>query len=317
MDNEILLVDKPGGMSSFGVVARVRRKLSENAGMMTVQRKDGVTVQKRKKVKVGHTGTLDPFATGLLILLIGKGTKRAGEFLKLDKEYIATAELGVISTTGDLEGERLELVASSALTDVLLSRRTLSTPPSVAPVALNKLTTSSLSRETSNNLPTSNLSHATLNKLTTFSPSLDDYAGSSLTDERFAAAMPEHLVTEIPNKEAVEKCVQNLVGENWQRVPNFSAVKINGQRAYKLAREGKQVEMPVRPVKIYEIEVLEYEWPVLKFRCKVSSGTYIRTLAEDIGKALGTGAYLTALRRTQVGDYRIEQARTLEELGIG
>ena len=231
-DKEILLVDKPAGVSSFGVVARVRRRLSEEAGYVEVVGKDGVARQKRKKVKVGHTGTLDPFATGLLILLVGKGTKRANEFLKLDKEYIATLRLGANSTTGDPEGE-----------------------------------------------------------------------------------ITEHEICEIPNKEAVEKCVEKLVGENSQRVPAYSAVKINGQRAYKLAREGKQVEMPVRKVKIYKIEILSYEWPELKIRCKVSSGTYIRALAEDIGKALGTGAYLTELRRTQVGDYRVEGARLIDEIG--
>jgi len=230
-DKEILLVDKPAGVSSFGVVARVRRRLSEEAGYVEVVGKDGVTRQKRKKVKVGHTGTLDPFATGLLILLVGKGTKRANEFLKLDKEYIATLRLGANSTTGDPEGE-----------------------------------------------------------------------------------ITEHEICEIPNKEAVEKCVEKLVGENSQRVPAYSAVKINGQRAYKLAREGKQVEMPVRKVKVYKIEILSYEWPELKIRCKVSSGTYIRALAEDIGKALGTGAYLTELRRTQVGEYRVEGARLIDEI---
>ena len=206
-------------------------RLSEEAGYVEVVGKDGVTRQKRKKVKVGHTGTLDPFATGLLILLVGKGTKRANEFLKLDKEYIATLRLGANSTTGDPEGE-----------------------------------------------------------------------------------ITEHEICEKPNKEAVEKCVEKLVGENSQRVPAYSAVKINGQRAYKLAREGKQVEMPVRKVKVYKIEILSYEWPELKIRCKVSSGTYIRALAEDIGKALGTGAYLTELRRTQVGEYRVEGARLIDEI---
>ncbi len=228
---DVILVDKPAGMSSFGVVARVRRKLSEQAGMIEVVGKDGVRRQKRRKVKVGHTGTLDPFATGLLILLAGKETKKANDFLKLDKEYVATVRLGAVSTTGDPEG-----------------------------------------------------------------------------------TITEQDVAQKPNKAAVEKCVQNLVGENWQQVPQFSAVKINGQRAYRLAREGKAVEMPVRKVQIYEIELLEYEWPDLKIRCKVSSGTYIRALGEDIGKALGTGAYVTELRRTQVGNYRIEQAKTLEEL---
>ena len=120
----------------------------------------------------------------------------------------------------------------------------------------------------------------------------------------------------IPSRERVEEVVSGFIGEVEQRVPAYSAVKINGQRAYKLAREGKAVEMPVRKVKIYEIEILRYEWPDLEIRCKVSSGTYIRALGEDIGKALGVGGYLTALRRTQVGEYRVEQAKTLEEMGI-
>lgn len=221
----ILLVDKPAGISSFGVVARVRRKLSEQAGMIEVKGKDGVVRQKRKKVKVGHTGTLDPFATGLLILLVGKATKRANEFLKKDKEYVATIRLGYTSSTGDPEGE-----------------------------------------------------------------------------------ITKCEVGEVPTMEEVERAVYSFVGKIEQRVPNFSAVKINGQRAYKLARAGKEVEMPRRKVQIYELEILRYEWPELVIRCKVSSGTYIRALGENIGGKLGTGAYLTALRRTQVGEYRVEDA---------
>ncbi len=215
MSPEILLIDKPDGMSSFGVVARVRRVLSERAG---------------HKVKVGHTGTLDPFATGLLILLTGKGTKRSNEFLKLDKTYEATVRLGATSTTGDPEGEITE--------------------KSVEPV----------------------------------------------------------------DSAQVQAIIPQFLGEIEQRVPQFSAVKINGERAYKLARKGEQVEMPVRKIKIYSLEILDYAWPELKIRCHVSSGTYIRTLGEDIGKALGTGAYLTALRRTEVGDYSVEDATPLADL---
>lgn len=228
-DDEIMLVDKPAGVSSFGVVARVRRQLSEEAGYVAVKGKDGVVRQKRKKVKVGHTGTLDPFATGLLILLIGKGTKHANEFLKLDKEYSATIKLGYVSTTGDPEGDIVEMGSCQK-----------------------------------------------------------------------------------PTLEEVESVVYSFVGEIEQQVPNFSAVKINGQRAYKLARAGKQVEMPVRKIRIYEMEILDYTWPELTIRCKVSSGTYIRTLGEDIGKALGVGGYLTSLRRTQVGCYRVEDAVKIE-----
>ena len=217
VEGEILCVDKPAGMTSFGVVARVRRVLSEQAA---------------KKVKVGHTGTLDPFATGLLILLIGKGTKRSDEFLKLDKVYEAEVVLGQTSTTGDPEGEIIN--TSSAQ----------------------------------------------------------------------------------PTTKEVSTALGAFVGEVSQRPPMYSAIKIGGKRAYKLAREGKVVEMPERKVTIYALEVLEYEYPSLRVRAHVSSGTYIRTLAEDIGRALGTGAYCRELRRTKVADYSVENASTLEDLGI-
>jgi tRNA pseudouridine55 synthase len=208
--DEVLLVDKPAGMTSFGVVARVRRGLSEQMG---------------KKVKVGHTGTLDPFATGLLILLTGKGTKRSNEFLKLDKVYEATIRLGATSTTGDPEGEVTE----------------------------------------------------------------NDVKGVSL--------------------EEVRKAAEEFIGEISQKVPAFSAVHVNGERAYRLARKGIEVEMPVRKVHIYNIEILGYEWPELRIRAHVSSGTYIRTLAADIGERLGVGGYLTALRRTRVGEFSVENAK--------
>ncbi len=219
--DEIILVDKPENMTSFGVVARIRRVLSEREG---------------KRVKVGHTGTLDPFATGLLIILAGKATKRSNEFLKLDKEYIAEIKLGETSTTGDPEGE------------------------------IKK----------------------------TFSEKTG----------------------EIPSREEVEEVIKKFEGEILQKVPAFSAVKINGERAYKLARKGKEVAMPERKIKIYNIEVLEYSFPKLKIKTEVSSGTYIRTLGEDIGKELKTGAYLTTLRRTKVGDFKVEDAKTLADFGI-
>lgn len=108
LNDAIILVDKPAGITSFGAVARVRRQLSEQAGFIEVKGKDGVVRKKRKKVKVGHTGTLDPFATGLLILLTGKQTRYANDFLKLDKEYLATIQLGATSTTGDIEEKLLK-----------------------------------------------------------------------------------------------------------------------------------------------------------------------------------------------------------------
>lgn len=210
----MILVDKPEGISSFGVVAKVRGRLKAEFG---------------HKVKVGHTGTLDPFATGLLILLSGKMTKKSGEFLKLDKEYVATMKLGYTSTTGDPEGQIQEYSVKSVL------------PP-------------------------------------------------------------------------IESVLSDFIGKIVQTPPRYSAIKINGERAYKLARKGQEFEIPKREVEIYEIEVLRYEYPELEIRCHVSSGTYIRTLAEDIGERLGTGAYLTALRRTRVGKYDVKDAVKLDEL---
>ena len=204
--DEIIFVDKPAGMTSFGAVARVRRVLSEKAG---------------KKIKVGHTGTLDPFATGLLILMAGKATKKAMEFTKLDKVYEATIRLGATSSTGDPEGE-----------------------------IVVKSTTINYSRQ------------------------------------------------------RIEEVLQKFLGKIEQRPPMFSAIKIDGQRAYKLARAGK-VEMPTRTVEIYSIELIDYSAPFIKIRTHVSSGTYIRTLAEDIGKELGCGAYCTELRRTKIAEYDI------------
>lgn len=211
--DQIILADKPAGISSFGVVARVRRQLSEQAG---------------RKVKVGHTGTLDPFATGLMILLSGKFTRRAGEFSKLDKVYEATIRLGVTSSTGDPEGD-----------------------------------------------------------------------------------ITEQIVKDIPNESQVRQAAGSFVGKITQIPPVFSAIKVNGQRAYKLARAGHAVEIPPRQVEIYDIKILKYEYPVIKISAHVSSGTYIRTLAEDIGEYLGTGAYTTELRRTKVGQYDIKDAVTI------
>ena len=204
---EIIFVDKPSGMTSFGAVARVRRILSEREG---------------HKVKVGHTGTLDPFATGLLILLAGKATKKAPELTKLDKVYEATIRLGEVSTTGDPEGE--------------------------------------------------------------------------ITVSGTAPARAE-----------IDAIIPQFLGKIQQTPPAFSAIKVNGQRAYKLARAGKEVEIPSRIIEIYSLDILSYEAPELKIRTHVSSGTYIRTLAEDIGKALGCGAYCSALRRTQIADYKIDE----------
>lgn len=217
MTDGILLIDKPAGMSSFGVVARIRRVLAERAG---------------KKVKVGHTGTLDPFATGLMILVVGKECKNAGTYTKLDKVYEATFRIGQTSSTGDPEGE---------LTDV-----------------------------------------STAN----------------------------------PSREEIERVISQFTGDLLQRPPIFSALKINGQRAYKLARKGEEVEIPERKVTIHSLEVVDYTYPELKIRTHVSSGTYIRSLASDIGEALGAGAYCSQLRRTAINKWNIAESQTLEDFGI-
>lgn len=249
-----ILVDKPAGMTSFGVVARVRRVLTERARAEAIQR--GETPPKR--VRVGHTGTLDPFATGLLILMTGKDTRRCQEFLKLDKEYEATIRLGATSTTGDPEGEITE-TSEEELREGLAEAR-----------------------------------------------KADLADGMSLADEANSNDF-------IPTEEEVKKVVQSFQGKITQKLPIYSAVKVNGERAYRLARKGVEVEMPEREAEIYKNEVVEYAWPELKIRAHVSSGTYIRTLGEDIGKKLGVGGYLTALRRTRVGKYSVAETIKLEE----
>ncbi len=218
MEDDVLLLDKPAGMTSFGVVARLRRVFSQQAG---------------KKVKVGHTGTLDPFATGLMIICVGKACKNASHYSKLDKVYEATIQLGATSTTGDPEG------------DIQQTHQ---------PV--------------------------------------------------------------VPTADAVAATIAQFRGVIRQRPPIFSAIKINGQRAYKLARDGQAVELPERQVEIYSLEILSYTYPELVIRTHVSSGTYIRSLAVAIGEQLGTGAYCTALRRTKVADYQVAAARQLGDFGI-
>lgn len=211
----LLLVNKPKDWTSFDVVAKIRGIL----------KKSGVT-----KPKVGHTGTLDPQATGLLVLTLGTYCKRAGEFSKLDKTYEVELELGKTSTTDDSEGE-----------------------------------------------------------ITTVS-------------------------SEEPAKEAVEQAVNSFVGTIEQIPPVFSAIKVNGKRAYKMAREGKEVALEARPVTIYTISNLMYVYPKVTFSAKVSSGTYIRSLARDIGQKLGTGAYMSDLKRIEVGEFALDAALSVEAL---
>ena len=212
----ILNIKKPKGISSHGVVGRIRK----------------ITGEKR----VGHGGTLDPFAEGVLVIGVGReSTKKLGEILKgTDKEYLATIELGRTSTTGDSEGE-------------------------------------------------------------------------------LHAVVDEETVSEI-KREEIEQTLAKFRGEIEQTPPLYSALKIQGQPAYRLARAGKNFVLPKRKVKIKELEILGFAPPLLKLKIAVSSGTYIRSLAEDIGKDLRVGAYLKELLRTRVGQFKIEESKTLDEL---
>ena len=264
-ENKVILIDKPAGISSFGVVAKVRGELRAEFG---------------HKVKVGHTGTLDPFATGLLILLSGKYTKKSNEFLKFNKVYEATMKLGYTSSTGDPEGE---------ITEVPFSEHSELFPEEKASDSPDFYNISPL-KNSASNASIKNFSEAEyVVKMTPREYYLRSEKGTSV----------------------ISAALKSFIGKITQTPPRYSAIKINGQRAYKLARQGKDFEIPSREITIYSIEILEFNYPELKIRVHCSSGTYIRTLAEDIGKALGTGAYLTALRRTRIGDYTLANARKL------
>lgn len=216
----LLLVDKPAGWTSFDVVNYVRRIVATTEA------------KKPKNCKVGHTGTLDPFATGLLVLLIGKEyTRRASELSKLNKVYEVTMKLGQASTTGDPEGEITEI-------QVLAQ----------------------------------------------------------------------------PTLEEIEAAFSKFRGEIMQIPPAYSAIKIDGQRAYSLARAGKEVVIEPRKVTINRLEITDYNYPEVKYIADVSSGTYIRTLSEDIAKSLGNSAYTTELRRSSVSTYTVKDAVVIEGL---
>ena len=215
----LLLIDKPSGWTSFDVVNKVRRIVAVSEG------------KKPKNCKVGHTGTLDPLATGLLVLLVGKEyTRRAQELTKLDKTYEVTMKLGETSTTGDDEGQKTAVA------------------------------------------------------------------------------------TIVPTPEQLQKALRRFTGDIMQTPPAFSAIKIDGKRAYDLARAGKEVKLEARPVTIGSIKLTNYAYPFASFTCDVSSGTYVRSLVEDLGNALGTGAYMSALRRTRVGQFYLENAAIISEI---
>lgn len=215
----LLLIDKPKGWTSFDVVAKVRGVIKQETG--------------QKKPKVGHTGTLDPLATGLLVLTVGSYCKRAQEFSKLDKTYQVTMKLGETSTTDDEEGDKTK------------------------------------------------------------------------SDHQKTISQSE-----------LEATLQQFVGEIEQIPPIYSAIKVDGKRAYKLAREGKDVKLEPRLVNIRQITDLKYDYPFVSFTAGVSSGTYIRSLVRDVGQKLAVGAYMTDLRRIGVGDFSISDSRAIAELDL-
>mgnify|MGYP002423543316 FL=1 len=216
-EGEVFLVDKPLHWTSFNVVNKIRWKIQKTMRV--------------KHIKVGHAGTLDPLATGVMIICTGKATRRIEEFQYQTKEYVATLELRATTACFDKE------------------------------------------------LPVD------------------------------ATYPVEHITRELVNK-----VIPTFTGEIWQVPPVYSAVKVEGKRAYDYAREGKEVELKPKLLVIDEIEVLSFEPPLLTIRVVCSKGTYIRALARDIGEALGSGAHLAALRRTRIGDVGVEQCSDIESL---
>jgi tRNA pseudouridine55 synthase len=209
--NGVINLDKPAGLSSARVVDRVKRLLPRGT-------------------KIGHAGTLDPFATGVLLLLVGKATKSCERLMGERKGYDATIKLGARTATDDPESPE------------------------------------------------------------------------------------EPVAVEAPPEQRVREALRAFVGAIEQRPPAYSAMKVGGQRAYKLARGGESVEIAPRTVQVYSIDLVDYTWPIARVRIECGRGTYIRAIARDLGEALGTGGYLTELRRTFVGQYRVEQAVKLEDL---
>ena len=217
-EGEIICIDKPYRMSSFGALAHIRFLISNKLGV--------------KRVKTGHAGTLDPLATGGLILWTGKATKRIDELQAHTKEYTATLQLGATTPSFDKE---------------------------------------------------------------------------HTVDHTYPTA---HITEEL-----IRETLQKFIGEIQQVPPAYSACKINGHRAYKLMRKGHDVPLKAKTLRVDEIEMTSFDQETMQLSIRVvcGKGTYIRALARDIGTALGSGAFLTALRRTRVGDIRVENCITLDD----
>lgn len=215
---EVLLIHKPYTWTSFDVINNIRLFIRHNFGI--------------KKVKIGHAGTLDPLATGLIILCTGKFTKRIEEFQAQEKEYIGTFTLGATTPSFDME------------------------------------------QEIDNTFPV------------------------------------EHIT-----EEAIHTATKTFVGKQQQLPPIYSAVRVEGKRLYKHARKGtgEMVEIKPRDIEIFEFEITKIHFPVVWFRVVCSKGTYIRGLARDFGEALGSGAYMSSLQRTRIGEFPLSEAMTLDD----
>lgn len=214
-NGQVLLIDKPLEWTSFQVVNKIRGVIKKQFDL--------------KKIKVGHAGTLDPLATGLLILCTGKFTKKIDEFQAQIKEYTGTFTVGRTTPSYDLETE---------------------------------------------------------------------------INEHFSIA---HLTNEL-----IEKATKIFIGEIEQKPPMFSAIKKDGKRLYELARAGKKIEIKSRKVSIYKFEITNIDLPKIEFKVVCSKGTYIRSLANDFGKALQSGAHLSSLRRTKIGNYSVKNATSID-----
>ena len=214
-DGYVAVIDKPYEWTSADVVRKIKFQL----------RKCGYP-----KIKIGHAGTLDPLATGILLVCIGRATKQVEALQSEEKEYVAELMLGATTPSGDME------------------------------------------HEVDNTYPT------------------------------------EHIT-----REMVEEALKLLTGEREQLPPLYSAKKVQGVRAYEFARAGEEIELKKALINIYEMELLEYDLPRIKIRVRCSKGTYIRSLAFEIGEAVNSGAYLTSLRRTRSGGYVVEKSHTLDD----
>jgi len=236
-------------------------------------------VQHDKQLRVGHAGTLDPFATGLLIVGVGReATKRLDEFKAMPKTYIATIKLGEVSDTYDRTGK----------------------------ISDYRPRTSDLRQPTSSVLVPSPIRGGTEGGVCEKRNRLDKYP----------------LPCPPPNRgrndeiKQIKKVIKSFKGKQLQIPPMFSAKKINGKKLYELARQGITVERKPNEIEIYKIKILDYSWPLLKIEVRCSAGTYIRSLAHDIGQKLGTGAYCQNLTRTKIGKYDLSKASDINGLNI-